>query len=305
MKVLITGATGVMGLPLIEELRTRSCEVVVLASPGSCRNQLLHSVAGASVRWMECGLADYDSFSLPERFDVFVHMAWLGGLDRWNVDLNIASAQQCAAAVRLATRLGCHTFVATGSQAECGPQLSPLSADTLCVPDTPFGAAKNLARDLARIEARKTHGLKFVWVRILSVYGPYDREGSMIISSIRKLMMGEVPAYTQANQLWDFLYATDAARAMADILFSGRDGQIYVLGSGDARPLREYIALIVGRFGVSLEQCLGKVTMGSSTPSHLAANVEPLRHQFGWVPQVSFEEGLEKIIQYCMSFSQK
>ena len=299
MKVILTGATGVIGLSLIEELLSRNCEVLVLASPGSQRNSLLAKIGPSRFQWFECGLADYESFKSCLRFDAMIHMAWSGGMDRWNIDLNLHSARQCAMAVRLAKRLGCNTFIGTGSQAECGQQSVPLSADTLCKPETPFGAAKNLARDLARIEAARAPRMRFIWARILSVYGPRDRETAMVIAALRKLIRGEMPEFSSGEQVWDFLYAEDAARALADMLERGRDGHVYVVGSGSARQLREYLAILVKPFRVELELCLGKMEVLPSAPRTLAADITLLRDHLGWVPRVDFEKGIENTIKYC------
>ena len=299
MKVILSGATGVIGLSLIEELLTRNCEVLVLASPGSPRNSLLAKIGPSRLQWYECGLADYESFNSCLRFDAMVHMAWSGGMDRWNIDLNLHSAKQCAMAVRLAKRLGCNTFIGTGSQAECGQHSVPLSADTLCKPETPFGAAKNFARDLARIEAARAPSMRFIWARILSVYGPRDRETAMVIASLRKLIRGEMPVFSSGEQVWDFLYADDAARALADMLERGHDGYVYAVGSGTARQLREYLAVLVKPFRVELGLCLGKMEALPSTPRTLAADITPLREHLGWVPRVDFEKGIENTIKYC------
>lgn len=298
MRVLITGATGAIGLALIGELISRSYEVMVLASPSSQRNRFLSSMACSGLSWHECGLSEYETFTTSERFDAMVHMAWSGGMDRWNIDLNLHSAKQSSMAVRLAARLGCHTFIGAGSQAECGPHSLPLSAETLCKPDTPFGAAKNLARDLARIEAVRATGMRFIWARILSVYGPKDRETSMLTASLRKLIRGEIPAFSSGEQIWDFLYADDAARALADMLERGRDGQIYVLGSDSARPLRDYLYQLVQPFGVDLAKCLSKVDPGQTTPRHLSADISTLKEHLGWTPMIDFDLGVEKTIAY-------
>ena len=299
MKVVLTGATGAIGLSLIEILRARGSEVLVLASPGSPRNHRLTALAGPGFRWRECGLSDYESLSISERFDAMVHMAWTGGMDRWNIDPNIFSARQCAMAVRLAARLGCHTFVGTGSQAECGAQTAPLSDATPCRPETPFGAAKNLARDLARIESVRVPGMRFMWARILSVYGPWDRESAMVITALRALLRGDLPGFSSGEQIWDFLYADDAARALEKMLAYGHDSQVYVLGSGQARPLRDYLASLVRPFGVELTKCLGKVDSGDATPRTLAADITALREHLAWTPEVGFDDGVARTIAYC------
>jgi len=299
MNIIITGGTGIIGLSLIEELLARCNNILVLASPGSPRNRFLAKMASPYLQWQECGLADYDSFTTDALFDAMVHMAWTGGLDRWNIDLNLFSARQCAAAARLAARLGCHTFIGTGSQAECGPQITPLSGTTLCKPDTPFGAAKNLARDLARIEVRRKPSMRFIWARILSVYGPRDRESAMITCTIRKLLRREVPEFSSGEQVWDFLYAEDSATALAQMLERGCDDQIYVLGSGRPRLLRDYLDALVRPVGINLEECLYKVEIGQHTPRHLTADIDLLTKDLGWKPLVDFDIGVARTIEYC------
>lgn len=299
MRVLLTGATGAIGLSLIEELSARFCDILVLASPGSHRNRLLATLAAPGIRWQECGLADYSSFSTNDRFDAMIHMAWSGGTDRWNIDLNLHSARQCVEAVRLAARLGCTTFIGTGSQAECGMQTSPLTAEMPCRPNTPFGAAKNVARDLARIEAAQMPGMRFLWARILSVYGPRDRESALVTAAVRQLIRGELPMFTSGTQIWDFLYADDAARAIADMLNGGIDGQTYVVGSGSPRPLREYLEKLLNFFGVSPDLCIGKLSAEAYTPNYLAADITLLQKHLDWYPRVEFDEGIKRTIAYC------
>ena len=56
--------------------------------------------------------------------------------------------------------------------------------------------------------------IEHIWTRILSIYGPYDGENTMIMSSIGKLLRGEKPALTKGEQQWDYLYSKDAGYAM-------------------------------------------------------------------------------------------
>lgn len=79
------------------------------------------------------------------------------------------------------------------------------------------------------------------WVRILSVYGPNDNAGSMVMSTVRKLKNGETPQFTKGEQKWDYLYSGDAARAFRLLAEKGQSGKVYVLGSGNVKPLSEYI----------------------------------------------------------------
>ena len=100
--------------------------------------------------------------------------------------------------------------------------------------------AKLCAGQMSRVECQ-TLGVAHIWTRILSVYGPHDGPATMISGTIRKLLHGEKPALTAGIQQWDYLYAADAAAAFYALAVSGQDGRVYPLGSGTARPLKDYI----------------------------------------------------------------
>jgi nucleoside-diphosphate-sugar epimerase len=121
----------------------------------------------------------------------------------------------------------------------------------------------------------------------------------MVTASLRKLLRGELPEFTNGEQVWDFLYADDAARAIADMLERGHDRQVYVLGSGEARPLRDYLELLVRPFGIDISKCLGKIETPMSTPRLLAADVAPLQEHLKWTPRVPFDVGVANTIAYC------
>lgn len=78
-------------------------------------------------------------------------------------------------AVELAHCCGCRTFVGAGSQAEYGRFEGKLRPDTPAFPENGYGMAKLCAGEMTRIQAHK-YGIKHIWARILSVYGPYDRK---------------------------------------------------------------------------------------------------------------------------------
>jgi pyridoxal/pyridoxine/pyridoxamine kinase len=67
----------------------------------------------------------------------------------------------------------------------------------------------------------------------------------MVTGVIQTLLCGKKPSLTAGEQLWDYLYAADAARAFRLIAEQGKSGKIYPLGGGSARPLREYVEEIL------------------------------------------------------------
>ena len=144
-------------------------------------------------------------------------------------------------------------------------------------------------------------GIRHIWVRILSVYGPYDAEGSMVMSTVRRLLAGEKVAFTAGEQTWDYLYSRDAARALMAVAERGLDGRVYCLGSGKAHPLREYITTIYEAVFSSTPPVFGEIPYAEGQVMHLCADTEQLRADTGWRPEVSFEEGIRRTIAFAMS----
>jgi nucleoside-diphosphate-sugar epimerase len=283
-------------MALIKKLVGFPHEILVIANPDSERNERLSLYK--SIRIIECNLYEYDTIDLGEKYDVFFHFAWIGGHCRSDLELNMKSATCAMDAVRLAHRLGCTTFIGAGSQAECGQTISPIDVNTVCKPDSAFGAAKLYAYNQTR-KISENFGLNFYWARILSIYGPYDRDGSLVMSTILRVLNKQSLAFTSGNQIWDFLYADDAADALFAISKHGKPDSIYVIGSGDARELRDYIKELLEEFNLDANQYLGLVPYSDNQVMHLVANTDPLRQEFNWKPKIPFRRGIQLTIEYC------
>ncbi len=153
--------------------------------------------------------------SVAKEGDVFYHLGWCGtfGAERNDATLQQKNIEYTLDAVRLAKRLGCVHFVGVGSQAEYGRIESRLTPDTPTAPENEYGKAKLRAG----IESRKLCeelGIRHTWVRVLSVYGPFDGKNTMIMSVIRGLISGQRVPLTKGEQMWNYLYSEDAARAL-------------------------------------------------------------------------------------------
>ena len=238
-RVVITGATGVVGMALINKCIESGIEAVALVNPESRRIGRIPS--DPLVKVIKCGLEDFagvDADSLGFKADAMFHLAWGGTFgdarnDQALQDLNHDYAMD---AVRLANTLGCSVFVGAGSQAEYGRVSGKLKADTPCDPENEYGRSKLLTSADTRALCRE-FGIRHVWPRILSIYGPYDGEKTMVMSVIAALLNGSRPSLTDGEQQWDFLYASDAADALMLLAKIGKDGGVYPIGSGVARPL--------------------------------------------------------------------
>ena len=293
---VITGATGAIGTALINELISKGVRVLVLAREDSPRNSHIPQSPLVEVRC--CSLEDLHNFEIEGEYDVFYHLAWAGtfGSSRNDFYLQNKNVEYALDAVAAAKRLGCRTFIGAGSQAEYGRAEGVLKPDTPAFPENGYGYAKLCAGQMTRDFAHQL-GLRHIWVRILSVYGPNDGSGTMVMSALKKLRDGEIPEFTKGEQRWDYLYSGDAAEAFVLLGEKGRDGMVYVLGSGNARPLAEYIEEIRQIAAPNGSVRLGAVPYGEKQVMFLRADISELQRDTGWVPATDFKDGIREIIK--------
>ena len=120
----------------------------------------------------------------------------------------------------------------------------------------------------------------------------------MVMSAIRALMAGESPCFTAGEQIWDYLYSEDAARALIALAESGIDGRVYCLGSGEARPMRDYMLAIRDAVFPDGEIGLGLLPYPKGQTMYLCADIGELTSDTGFLPSVPFEEGIRRTARW-------
>ena len=302
-RVVISGATGAIGMALIQKCVEDAIEVIVLVRPESPRNAYISRNANITI--IECGLEEMHTFRNKKEMesirkcDVFYHFAWAGtfGDFRNSMEIQAKNIEYTLDAVELAHRLGCHTFIGAGSQAEYGRVEGKLSSTTPTNPENGYGIAKLCAGQMSRIRCHQL-GMKHIWTRILSVYGPYDGSNTMVMSTIDKLLKGITPSFTKAEQQWDYLYSGDAARVMVLLGDKGSDGQIYCIGSGRTKPLSEYIKIIQDIVSPDMTMGFGEIPYSPQQVMYLCADIGELKRDTGFEPQVMFEDGIRNTVEW-------
>jgi nucleoside-diphosphate-sugar epimerase len=306
-RAIITGATGAIGLALLQDLINNGIEVLVFCRKDSERNarlpyhQLVHKV--------DYTLEELDSISnhTGKTYDVFYHFAWAGtvGEERNDMYLQQQNVKYALDAVSCAFRFGCKSFIGAGSQAEYGRVEGVLYPNTPTHPETGYGMAKLSAGYMTREYAHQI-GIKHIWVRILSVYGPGDSSQSMVMSTITKLRRGETPELTKGEQVWDYLYSGDAARAFRMLgvksvekikSFKKLESKTYVLGSGHGKALTEYVHDIRDVVAPGVALTFGAIPYGERQVMHLVADISDLNNDVGFIPEMLFIEGIRHTIE--------
>lgn len=302
MKVVITGPTGAIGIALIQKCIEAQISVLAICHKGSKR--IANIPDSPYVTVLESDLSDLHQVAqtVASSYDVFYHFAWAGtvGDARNNMYLQNENIKYALDAVMLAKELGCHTFIGAGSQAEYGRVDGLLKPDTITCPENGYGMAKLCAGQMTR-QMCESMGMKHIWVRILSVYGPYDGENSMISRTIKTLLSGERAGFTPGEQMWDYLYSGDAAEAFLRLADKGQAGKTYVLGSGKVCKLKSYIEEIYravceisdnpGELGI------GDVPYAEKQVMYLGADISELTKDTNFVPKTSFENGIRKTLE--------
>ncbi len=298
-KAVVTGATGAVGTALVNKLISENVETLVLVRKGGRVNKIpKHPL----VRTEFCALDEMAEFDYGEKdFDAFFHLAWAGpyGADRNDTELQLSNIKNELEAVKLAKRLGCKTFVGAGSQAENGrlPKGEKVSPKAPTNPENGYGIAKLAAGKLSRILCSQL-GIKHVWCRILSAYGPGDGSHTMVMSTIIKFLNGEDCDFTPGGQQWDFIYNGDVANAFYLAAEKGRDGAIYTVGSGKTDSLKNYITKIRDVCNPEGKCNFGAIDYFPSQVMYLCADISALEKDTGFQPETSFEEGIRKTVEW-------
>lgn len=290
---IVTGPTGAVGVALINKLLQEDYFIYAIVRQHSCRisNLPVHNNLKIIHSNLE-NLALVNEY-ISERGDVFYHLAWDGtiGPERNDLYLQNQNVKYALDAVSLAAELGCKTFIGIGSQAEYGRTNEKLSGLTPTYPESGYGVAKLCAGHLTRILCEQK-GIRHIWARILSVYGPNDSEKSMIISVMYKMLKGEQTYFTQGEQIWDYLYSSDAAEALFLLDKSGIGGKTYCIGSGEGKSLSEYITAMQKIVNPNVLVRLGDIPYADKQVMHLCADITELQKDTGFSPKISFEEGI-------------
>ena len=300
-KIALTGATSMLGIALIKQCIQNNIKVFALVRSDSARLNRLPSSDLISI--INCDLDSLKDFDVVknklENIDIFYHFAWIhtDKQGRFCCDKQLENIHHTLAAVRLAKKLGCKKFIGAGSQAEYGRSATPLTSVTPISPENPYGIAKYAAGKLASIECEKL-GLEFVWVRILSVYGIYDNEDTLIKTFIKNCKNNIPMALGQCTHIWDYLHEDDAGKAFFAIGEKGINGKIYCLGSGIGKPLKEYLETIKDLVNPSYAPQYGKISYNENSIQYLCADISELTRDTGWKQEFSFEEGIKNIIVY-------
>lgn len=260
--IVVTGATGFVGVSLVAELVKREAAVTVVTRDPA-RLDTMPWKADVSV-WV--GDLFAEAGGLPDVAGAeVVHLVW-DDLTDFRSPLHVERHFQSN--FMLLNRLldaGAAALTAAGTCQEYGLQEGRLFADGLTDPRTPYAIGKDMLRRSAA-HACENRGIPFRWFRFFYIYGRRQKPNSLYPLLISALERGDVEfPMSEGRQLRDFISIEDAARQCCDIIGNGATG-CFNISSGRPQSVREFVAEICQREGKSIRPKYGVYGMPDYEP---------------------------------------
>lgn len=175
-------------------------------------------------------------------------------------------------------------------------------------PSSPYSASKAGSDHLARAWHR-TYGLPVVVTNCSNNYGPYHFPEKLIPLTILKALAGEaLPVYGRGENVRDWLYVEDHARALRLALARGVPGRTYNVGSQNERRNIDVVRTICALLDELRPDPAGPherlIKFVSDRPGHdlrYAIDAARLRNELGWAPLENFDSGLRKTVQWYLN----
>ena len=300
MKYVVTGSTSFIGVELCRQLLNAGNEVMAVVRPGSAgitklpKSDHLYTV-----------LSDMRDYRLLDRqipkAEVFINLAWQGtGHEGRNVyDIQSENIRFSEDALHAAARMGCSLFVESGSQAEYGTVLERISEYTPEHPFSEYGRAKLHMKELG-FRLTDQLRIKYLHLRIFSLFGETDHPWTLVMSSIDKMLRNESIDLSSCTQKWNFLYVVDACKQIRlltekAIQLADYRHEVFNIASEDTRLLRDFVERMRDLTGS--KSCLN---YGVYTPANtvtLDPDVAKSNRYIGFINDYTFDEVVNKIIE--------
>lgn len=289
VRVLVTGATGLIGCQIMAPLKRDGNTVVSISRRGD--------VPGADEIYQADLLDDADRrAALHEaRASHLIHLAWHDAPQgRMHAPENLDWTEATIALVREFAELGGKRMVAAGSCAEYDWSYERLSEQTPLRPGSIYGQAK--AQTWQRLdEVADVLDIELTWARIFFCYGPGEPRGRLLGDLIHGLTEGVPVDCSDGRQERDYLHTADVAEALVRVLASDLTGPVNI-GSGKAVEVRQLIMTLAELAGHPELIRLGARPRPETDPPRLVADVERLAST-GFLPIYDLKRGLHDCLR--------
>lgn len=302
-KAIVTGANGFVGSHVCKELCQNNVKVFAVVKDS---NENIDNIKNLeNIEIIYCELAEIGTLASKisdNDIDVFYHFAWVGsaGELRCNEEVQLQNALWTAQALRTADKMKCKKFVNAGSIMEKETYTAVYTQESK--PGLPYiyGAGKLIARSICKPIANSLD-IDLCWAVITNAYGVGEFSPRFVNSTIRKIIANQPLQFTAATQNYDFIYVDDVAKAFVAIGEHGKANKEYTIGSGNARPLKEFIIEMQQELAPEATPIFGDVPFTGVNMPIEAFDTTDIQTDCGFKPTVSFAEGTRRTMEWIKS----
>jgi len=335
MKLLITGGAGFIGSAVIRHVILTTDNQVVnldkLTYAGNLESLLpmSNSPRYAFEQVDICNRAELDRVLAQHQPDAIMHLAAESHVDRSIdgpaefIETNIVGTYTLLEAAR-------HYWNTLPDAKKSGFRFHHISTDevygdlphpsesanahqhlftenTAYAPSSPYSASKASSDHLVRAWMR-TYGLPVLITNCSNNYGPYHFPEKLVPLVILNALEGKpLPVYGKGDQVRDWLYVEDHARALYKVVTEGQVGETYNIGGHNEKQNIDVVHAICD----ILQQLRPKktryrdlTTYVTDRPGHdqrYAIDASKIQQQLGWAPQETFKTGIKKTVQWYLN----
>lgn len=296
--VIITGADGFVGSYTAEYFLRNGVHVLALDIGETARR--LKEADGLT--YMQCDVSDTAAMleKIPHGvYDTFIHFAWAGsaGPARMDYNLQMRNALNTVECMKAAKALGCSRFVCAGSIMEYEVEAAVHSQGSKPGMGYIYGMGKHIAHCMCKSVAVEI-GIELLWPMITNAYGVGEWSPRFVNTTLRKIISGEPLQFTAATQNYDFVYVTDVAKAFYLIAKNGRPYCEYMIGSGNARPLKEFILEMQRACAPDALPIFGDIPFTGTNMPLSCFDTTDTQRDCGFQAQISFAEGTRMTMEW-------
>jgi len=299
-KVVVTGASGFVGSAVIKTLLDHNIDVLALDIVDNPSFRL--PMSNSKLTYKKCDIsrvAEVKKVLLNSNFDTIYHFAWIGSSGPLREDMNVQidNAKITVELLKLSAECHIKKFICAGTIMEFEtfsaiyaqgnePQMSYI-----------YGVGKQLAHLLCKPIANRL-GIDLVWTYITNAFGVGEKSPRLINSTIRRCIKDEPLDFTSGTQNYDFLYIDDVAEALYLLGEKGKANKGYVVGSGKAGPLRDFLVKMVDICNPNAKPMFGTTPFTGTDLDLGVFSTKELQDDCGFQPKVSFEEGIRRTYEW-------
>lgn len=297
-KALVTGATGFIGKFLVRELTSQGIQTIAVVRKGTNN---LDTISECGAKIVECNIVNYNSLSqlVEDRdIDVLFHIAWQGvsDLDARNQDIQIQNLKSTLDLIDVAKELNISTFIGCGSLHEQEALIEIEEDKRISHLGFMYKTSKTAAHWMGKAKCGN-YGIRFFWP-LINTYGEEESSGRLVNTVIRKIFAGESPSLSAGTQFYDFVHVIDVAKALILIADKGKDGTNYTIGSGEAKPLKEFLE-VVGKIandmsGKDIPLGFGEIKSNVVCLPKEIFDISKLSADTGFNITIPFDEGVKR-----------